>query len=101
MPVKIARSAPRPSFGQPELLVAIHASRQSYSKAGKARVFVLVWEFRRIPVHWAKGQTEFLNRQGKRFEEASRFGRRHLCAAPGQVGIGPIERIVSGFMAAL
>ena len=29
MPVKIARSAPRPSFGLPELLVAIHTSRQS------------------------------------------------------------------------
>jgi hypothetical protein len=29
MPVKIARSAPRLSFGLPELLVAIHSSRQS------------------------------------------------------------------------
>jgi hypothetical protein len=28
----------------PELLVAIHASRQSCSKAGKARIFALVWE---------------------------------------------------------
>jgi hypothetical protein len=44
MPVKIARSAPRPSFGLPELLVAIHTSRQSCSKAGKARKFALVWE---------------------------------------------------------
>jgi hypothetical protein len=44
MPVKIARSAPRPSFGLPELLVAIHTSRQSCSKAGKARIFALVWE---------------------------------------------------------
>ena len=35
MPVKVARSAPRPSFGLPELLVAIHTSRQSCSKAGK------------------------------------------------------------------
>ena len=39
-----ARSAPRPSFGLPELLVAIHTSRQSCSKAGKARIFALVWE---------------------------------------------------------
>jgi hypothetical protein len=39
MPVKIARSAPRPSFGLPELLVAIHTSRQSCCKAGKARTF--------------------------------------------------------------
>jgi hypothetical protein len=44
MPVKIARSAARPSFGLPELLVAIHTSRQSCSKAGKARIFALVWE---------------------------------------------------------
>jgi hypothetical protein len=44
MPVKIARSAPRPSFGLPELLVTIHTSRQSCSKAGKARIFALVWE---------------------------------------------------------
>jgi Transposase DDE domain group 1 len=36
MPVKIARSAPRPSFGLPELLVAIHTSRQSCYKAGKS-----------------------------------------------------------------
>jgi hypothetical protein len=44
MPAKIARSAARPSFGLPELLVAIHTSRQSCSKAGKARIFALVWE---------------------------------------------------------
>ena len=44
MPAKIARSAPRPSLGPPELLVAIHTSRQSCSKAGKARIFALVWE---------------------------------------------------------
>ena len=43
MPVKIARSALRPSFGLPELLVAIHTSRQSCSKTGKARIFALVW----------------------------------------------------------
>jgi hypothetical protein len=44
MPVKIARSAARPSFGLLELLAAIHTSRQSCSKAGKARIFALVWE---------------------------------------------------------
>ena len=44
MPVKIARSAPRPSFGLPELLVAIHTSRQSCCKAGKGRIFALVCE---------------------------------------------------------
>src|SRR5438093_8381756 len=45
--VKIARSTARPSFGLPELLLAIRTSRQSCSKAGKARIFALVWE--RIP----------------------------------------------------
>src|SRR5215510_9792657 len=44
MPVKIARSAPRPSFGLPELLVAIHTSHQSCYKAGKARIFSPVRE---------------------------------------------------------
>jgi len=40
----MARSDPRPSFGLPDLLVAIHTSRQSCSKAGKAQMFALVWE---------------------------------------------------------
>jgi hypothetical protein len=44
MPVKIARSAPRPLFGLPELLVAIHTSRQSCCQAGKARIFTPVRE---------------------------------------------------------
>ena len=44
MPGKMARSDPRPAFGLPELLVAIHTSRQSCSKAGKARRFALVCE---------------------------------------------------------
>ena len=35
MPVKIARSAPRPWSGLPELLVAIHTSRQSCSRPEK------------------------------------------------------------------
>src|SRR5664280_2761236 len=42
MPGKIVRSAPRPSIGLPELLVAIHTSRQSCSKAEKARIFTPV-----------------------------------------------------------
>jgi len=44
MPVKIARSAPRPAFGLLELLVAIHTSRQSCYEAGKARIFTPVRE---------------------------------------------------------
>jgi hypothetical protein len=51
MPVKIARSAPRPSFGPPELLVAIHTSRQSYCKAGKSRIFT--------PVRESSGESQF------------------------------------------
>jgi hypothetical protein len=47
MPVKIARSAPRPSFGLPELLVAIHTSRQS----------------RRSPPHWPCGSAPRLARR--------------------------------------
>ena len=52
MPAKIARSAPRPPFGLPELLVAVHTSRLSCSKAGKARIFTSVREvIRGIPAH--------------------------------------------------
>ena len=35
MPAKIARSAPRPPFGIPEVLVAVRTSRPSCSKAEK------------------------------------------------------------------
>jgi hypothetical protein len=44
MPGKMARSDPRPSFGLPELLVAIHTSRQSCCKGGKTRIFTPVRE---------------------------------------------------------
>ena len=51
MPVKIAKSAPRPSFGLPELLVAIHTSRQSCYKAGKsANIHASSGVIRGIPV---------------------------------------------------
>jgi hypothetical protein len=100
MPVKIARSAPRPSFGQ--MLVAIHASRQSYSKAGKARIFVLVCE--------SSGGSRFIGLKGKRnFLIVREKGSKKpadlvggiYALLPDKVDIGPIERIVSGFMAAL
>jgi hypothetical protein len=39
MPVKIAKSGPRPAFGLPEALVAVHTSRLSYGKAGKTRIY--------------------------------------------------------------
>ena len=44
MPAKIARSAPRPPFGLPEVLVAVRTSRLSCGKAGKARIFTPVRE---------------------------------------------------------
>ena len=58
MPVKIARSAPRPSFGLPAPLVAIHTSRQSCCKAAKARIFTPVRESSgesRLNCHKLKG----------------------------------------------
>jgi hypothetical protein len=42
MPVKIARSTPRPSFGLPELLVAIHTSRLASRDAAKSLLSTLV-----------------------------------------------------------
>ena len=52
MPVKIARSTPRPSFGLPEPLVGIHTSRQSCCKAAKARIFT--------PVRESSGESRFI-----------------------------------------
>jgi hypothetical protein len=49
MPVKIVRSAPGPSFGLPELLVATHTSRQSCCNAGKARISRQFGVIRGIP----------------------------------------------------
>ena len=37
MPAKMARSAPRPSFGLPEVLVAVRTSRLSCRKAEKRK----------------------------------------------------------------
>jgi hypothetical protein len=44
MPAKMARSAPRPPFGLPELTVAIRTSLLSCGKVGKTRVFMPVRE---------------------------------------------------------
>src|SRR5215471_14991129 len=44
MPVKIARSAPRPSFGLRELLVASHISRLASRDAAKLLLSMLVSE---------------------------------------------------------
>ena len=55
MPVKIARSTPRPSFGLPELLVASHISRLASRDAAKSLLSTLVsessGECRINPVH--------------------------------------------------
>jgi hypothetical protein len=44
MPGKMARSAPRPPFGLPEVLVAVLTSRLSCRKAGKTRTFTPIRE---------------------------------------------------------
>ena len=44
MPGKMARSAPRPTFGLPEALLVVCTPRLSCRKAGKARIFMLVRE---------------------------------------------------------
>jgi hypothetical protein len=41
---KMARSAPRPTFGLPEALLVVCTPRLSCRKAGKARIFKLVRE---------------------------------------------------------
>ena len=78
MPVKIARSAPRPSFGLPELLVAIHTSRQSCSKAGKAtNIRVSLGIIRGIP---AKDKITLRNRARVLEAEAGRTSRSTACS---------------------
>jgi hypothetical protein len=42
LPVKTARSTPRPSFGLPELLVASHISRLAFRDAAKSLLSTLV-----------------------------------------------------------
>ena len=44
MPAKIARSAARPPFGLPEMLVAVHTSRLSCRETGKAPIFTPIQE---------------------------------------------------------
>jgi hypothetical protein len=44
MPGKMARSATRPPFGLPEVLVAVSTSRLSCKRAGKTRTLMPVWD---------------------------------------------------------
>ena len=44
MPGKMARSAPRPPFGLPEVTAVVRAASLSCEKAGKAQIFVRVRE---------------------------------------------------------
>ena len=66
MPGKIARSAPRPSFGLPELLVAIHTSRRLASKAGKSRIFT--------PVRESSGESRLRTRSRSAISAGARSG---------------------------
>jgi hypothetical protein len=42
MPRKMAKLAPRPPFGLPEVRVAVCTSRRSCGKAGRAQIFTAV-----------------------------------------------------------
>jgi hypothetical protein len=87
MPVKIARSAPRPSFGLPELLVAIHTSRQSCYKAGKsANIHASSGVIRGIP---AKDKITLRNRA--RVLEAELGGLAGRLHVPAQVRQGVLS----------
>ena len=96
MPVKIARSAPRPSFGLPELLVAIHTSGQSCCKAGKARIFT--------PVRESSGESRFglartelpryflRKRLNRKIEGAQDDGSDHKILPEKEFGAGTSDR---------
>jgi hypothetical protein len=60
MPVKVDRSVPRPSFGLPELLVAIHASRKSLQQGWKSANICLSLGVRGIPVKVASWKRPLL-----------------------------------------
>src|SRR5262249_538197 len=51
MPAKIAKSAARPPFGLPEMLVAVHTSRLSCREPEKAPIFT--------PVQESSGESKF------------------------------------------
>jgi hypothetical protein len=87
MPVKIARSAPRPSFGLPELLVAIHTSRQSCYNTGKsANIHASSGVIRGIP---AKDKITLRNRA--RVLEAELGGLAGRLHVPAQVRQGVLN----------
>jgi hypothetical protein len=67
MPGKMARSDPRPAFGLPGLLVAIHTSRQSCCKAGKVRIFT--------PVRESSGESRISRRRARGHLMAAGFAR--------------------------
>jgi hypothetical protein len=58
MPAKIAKSAPQPTFGPPNVPVAVCISHRSCGKPGKTRIFTPVressGESRLIPTYWTE-----------------------------------------------
>src|SRR5262249_56858342 len=102
MPVKIARSTPRPSFGLRELLVASHISRLASRDAAKSLLSTLVsessGECRLIAVFGAivLAGTPAGQSLGSAFQAgnpAEAFGRLVLGAAAG-MSIWPVPIVV-------
>jgi len=86
MPGKMARSAPQPAFGLPEVLVAVHTSRLSCRKAGKAQIFAPVWE--------SSGESRFKGGCACACEMCGRTCANNVrkCAAPAPLISVPLRR---------
>ena len=94
MPVKIARSAPRPSFGLPELLVAIHTSPSVLLQGRKnANIYASSGVIRGIPVN-------VINARAQQDDLWSAiylaFLVRDRPAAPRRAGSGAVHRRLHG-----
>src|SRR5215471_9363140 len=61
MPVKIARSAPRPSFGLPELLVAIQPGVSLAARPESANIYASSGVIRGIPVNSSIGALRIIS----------------------------------------
>jgi hypothetical protein len=90
MPAKIARSTPRPSFGLPELPVAIRISRLASKDAAKSLLSTLVSESSgECRTRATQSALVFLKisqlREVEHVEVESRSDLLPLCAEPGAV----------------